>query len=168
MTAAKRLHQLVAERVVGVALAAQAGAVERERAHGLDGARVEVPAVRRRTATTSRARRRVPSVSMHDRAAAGRRELERDRALRGSAKNVSAGVALACNSCSPAAKRPFVAQPATSVERGGSRSASSGTCAGELLNRRTVMRLAFLGVRTVGRADRRRLLGDVDRRPGTT
>ena len=47
MTRGEAAHQLVAEVVVGVALTAQAGAVEGDDAHLVDRAGVEVPDVRR-------------------------------------------------------------------------------------------------------------------------
>ena len=72
MIAGEPPHQLVAELVVVLALAAQARAVERDQAASARSCARRAASGRARTATTSRRRRRRASVSIDERAAAGR------------------------------------------------------------------------------------------------
>ena len=160
-TAAKPLHQLVAERVVGVALAAQAGAVEaRSRATALERARVEAPAVGREQPRPAEHVAAVQRLDRHRAALRARRS--RARPCRGgSTKNASAGSPSRSSVLAGARTRAFARAAGDQLAggRGASpRSTRSSSSSSSIVLHRTLLR----------RADRRRLLGDVDadRAPG--
>ena len=146
-------HELVPEGVVGLALAAQAGAVEGHRAHVVDRAGVEVPDVRREEPRPA------------DDLARGRASRSRRRRGRERASTARRGPCARGRRCRPDRPRGRAARPPRSRRSGRSRRsarADRGASPSKTGLSATISSIVCMVDLPVGGPDRGELLGHVD------
>ncbi len=152
------LHQVVAERRVVVALAAQAAPSNAVARTSERRARRSASGTAGRATTSRRSR---PPRSSRSSRAPRRARAARSRPCRDGRRRTSSAASPSRKIDLARSKRTFEAQPARSASCSRSMPAKNGTSA-----RISSSRLAIAP--PIVRADRGDLLGDVDRRPGTT